>query len=79
MADVFKLPMDRKFKKLSHGTKTKFALALALSHGAELIVLDEPTAGLDPVFRRELLRLLSELLERDGHSLPERPCGVDRR
>jgi len=69
LADAFQLPMDRKFKKLSHGTKTKFALALALSHGAELVLLDEPTSGLDPAFRRELLKLLSELLQDDGASV----------
>ena len=63
LADAFQLPMTKRFKKLSQGTKTKFALALALSHGAELVLLDEPTAGLDPVFRRELLTLLSELLQ----------------
>lgn len=63
LARSFRLPMDKRFKKLSHGTKTKFALALALSHGAELVLLDEPTSGLDPVFRRELLGMLSELLQ----------------
>jgi ABC-2 type transport system ATP-binding protein len=63
LADAFELPMDKKFKKLSHGTKVKFALALALSHGAELVLLDEPTSGLDPVFRRELLGILADLLQ----------------
>ncbi|MGD8376933.1 MAG: ABC transporter ATP-binding protein [Acidobacteriota bacterium] len=65
IASEFELPMARKFKKLSHGTKMKFALALALSHGAELIILDEPTAGLDPVFRRQFLDRLAGLLQ-DG-------------
>jgi len=63
LADAFGLPMEKKFKALSHGTKVKFALALALSHGAELVLLDEPTSGLDPVFRRELLGLLADLLQ----------------
>jgi ABC-2 type transport system ATP-binding protein len=67
LAGEFELPLAKKFKKLSHGTKTKFALALALSHRAELILLDEPTTGLDPVFRRQLLDMLSELLQ-DEHS-----------
>jgi len=40
--------------QLSNGMKIKFALALALSHGAELMILDEPTSGLDPVSREEL-------------------------
>jgi ABC-2 type transport system ATP-binding protein len=55
----FGLPIDKKFKKLSHGMKMKFSLALALAHDADLLVLDEPTSGLDPVFRRELLERLS--------------------
>ena len=38
----------------------KTSLAIALSHHAELIIMDEPTAGLDPIFRRELLDLLQE-------------------
>jgi ABC-2 type transport system ATP-binding protein len=63
LAGEFDLPLRKKFKKLSHGTKTKFALALALSHGAELVLLDEPTTGLDPVFRRRLLDTLAELLQ----------------
>jgi ABC-2 type transport system ATP-binding protein len=65
LVDAFDLPLDRKFKKLSAGMKTKFALALALSQGAELLLLDEPTSGLDPAFRRDLLKLLGELLQDD--------------
>ena len=40
----------------------KTSLALALSHDAEFIMMDEPTAGLDPVFRRELLDILKDLM-----------------
>jgi ABC-2 type transport system ATP-binding protein len=63
LADAFELPLAKRFGALSHGNKTKFALALALSHRAELVVLDEPTSGLDPVFRRDLLDTLTELLQ----------------
>ena len=63
LAGEFGLPLDKKFKKLSHGTKMKFSLALALSHDADLLVLDEPTSGLDPVFRRELLERLSGVIQ----------------
>lgn len=44
--------------------KMKLSLALALSHHAELFILDEPTAGLDPIVRNEVLEILqSELLD----------------
>ncbi|KPK79783.1 MAG: sodium ABC transporter ATP-binding protein [Gemmatimonas sp. SM23_52] len=68
-ADAFGLPLDKRFGQLSHGNRTKFALALALSHRAELVVLDEPTSGLDPVFRRDLLDTLSELLQDEQTSI----------
>jgi ABC-type multidrug transport system ATPase subunit len=54
------IPMRTKFAKLSLGNQTKVALLLALAQGAELLVLDEPTAGLDPVVVDELLRTLIE-------------------
>jgi ABC-2 type transport system ATP-binding protein len=69
LAREFALPLDKKYKALSHGAKTKFALAMALSHGADLLIMDEPTAGLDPVFRRELLKRLSALLQDEGKSV----------
>jgi len=69
LAREFGLPLDKKYKALSHGAKTKFALAMALSHGADLLIMDEPTAGLDPVFRRELLKRLSALLQDEGKSI----------
>src|SRR5699024_4890123 len=58
----FELPMNRSIKNFSKGMQMKASIALALSHHAELIVMDEPTAGLDPIFRRELLDLLQELM-----------------
>jgi len=69
LASSFDLPLEKKVKRLSQGMRTKFALALALSHDAELLVLDEPTTGLDPVFRRELLHGLSGLLQDEGKSV----------
>jgi len=69
LAAEFGLPLNKKFKTLSHGTKMKFSLALALAHGADLLVLDEPTSGLDPVFRRELLERLSGILQDEGKAV----------
>jgi ABC-2 type transport system ATP-binding protein len=69
LADRFELPLGKRVKALSQGMRTKFALALALAHDADLLLLDEPTTGLDPVFRRELLHGLSGLLEQEGKSI----------
>lgn len=60
--EKFELPMNKAIKNFSKGMQMKASLAIALSHHAELIIMDEPTAGLDPVFRREMLNLLQELL-----------------
>jgi ABC-2 type transport system ATP-binding protein len=54
----FELPLDRTVKVLSRGTRTKLAVLLALCRGAELLVLDEPTAGLDPAMAEEVLQAL---------------------
>lgn len=65
----FELPQNKKLKDFSRGMKTKFSLAVALSHGAELVIMDEPTSGLDPVFRREVLDILLELLQDEQKSV----------
>lgn len=65
----FDLPVKKKLGKLSLGEKKKFALALALSHKAELLLLDEPTAGLDPIFRRRFLDLLAEHIQNEKKSI----------
>jgi ABC-2 type transport system ATP-binding protein len=65
----FEVPEGRKFKKLSRGTQMKLALALALSHDADLILMDEPTAGLDLGFRRELLDHLFGILQDERKSV----------
>jgi len=55
---AFELPLDRKVKALSRGTRTKLALLLTLCRGAELLILDEPTSGLDPAVTEEVLQAL---------------------
>jgi ABC-2 type transport system ATP-binding protein len=65
----FELPSNKKIKELSKGMKMKFSLAIALSHKAELIIMDEPTAGLDPVFRSELLDILYNIIQDENISI----------
>lgn len=69
LMDEFGLVPGAKAGTLSLGMRTKFALSLALSREAELLVLDEPTTGLDPGFRRELIQRLSGLIQDEGRSI----------
>lgn len=55
---AFGLNPDKLYSDLSKGMKTKFQLAFALAHAPKLMVLDEPTGGLDPVFRQEFLQIM---------------------
>lgn len=61
----FNLNPKQKTGRLSKGQKTRFQLAFALSHQAKLFIMDEPAAGLDPLFRQELTGYMQELVE-DG-------------
>jgi ABC-2 type transport system ATP-binding protein len=69
LMEEFQLGPRQVFKKLSHGMKMKFSLALALAHDADLILMDEPTAGLDPVFRFELLNKLRAIIQDEGKTV----------
>ena len=65
----FRLPRDKKFKSFSRGMKMKLSIAAALSHQARLLILDEATAGLDPVARDEILDLFFEFTREENHSI----------
>lgn len=58
-----------KIKNLSKGMKVKYSIVTALCHHARLILMDEPTAGLDPIVRREVLHLFQEYLEKENSSI----------
>ena len=58
----FKLQDFMRYADLSKGMKTKFQIAFALSHKPKLLIMDEPTGGLDPIFRRDLLNILQDFV-----------------
>lgn len=65
----FGIEKNKQFKRLSMGMKMKLSLAVALSHNAKLLILDEPTNGLDPVIRKEIVELLNEFSRDGGNSV----------
>lgn len=67
--DRFGLPKKKKLKEFSKGMKMKMEFAAALSHNPKLLILDEATSGLDPVFRDEILDILREYTEDEEHTI----------
>lgn len=65
----FGLKADQKIKGISHGQRVKSALLLVLARKPKLLVLDEPTTGLDPVARHEILRELTDVMADEGRSI----------
>lgn len=65
----FGLCYDTEYGELSKGMETKFQLTFALAHSPKLLVLDEPTGGLDPSFRRTFLNILQTVVEKENISI----------
>lgn len=65
----FNLPMKKKIKKFSRGMKMKLEFAIAFSHDAKLLILDEATSGLDPIIRDEILSIIREYTEDENHTV----------
>lgn len=63
------LPLDKKLKEFSTGMKAKFKVLSAISHQAQLLILDEPTAGLDVISRDEILDILRDYMETEGRGI----------
>jgi len=66
LLDRFELSGTSKVKTLSKGQNSRLALLLALAHRPRVVILDDPTLGLDPIARKEFLRNVIKLLQADG-------------
>lgn len=67
--EEFRLPAGQKIKHYSRGMAMKLAIAAALSHHPQLLILDEATSGLDPIMRDEMLDVFLEFVQEEDHSI----------
>ena len=67
--EQFHIPMDKKIKEFSTGMKRKLQVLLAISHNADLLILDEPTSGMDVIAREELLDMLRSYMETEDRAI----------
>lgn len=69
LLDRFHLDRRKKIRELSRGMVAKVSLILALSYEPRVLILDDPTSGLDPVVRRDFLESITELAQKDGRTI----------
>ncbi len=69
MIEYFKLSKKKKIKHLSNGQRAQVSLALALAPNPELLIMDDPTLGLDAAIRRQFLEGMIELIMRQGRTV----------
>ena len=69
LMETFRLPMDRRVKEMSIGMRAQLNLALAMATEPELLILDDPTLGLDTVARRQFLELAIELIQQQERTI----------
>ncbi|MDE6847108.1 MAG: ABC transporter ATP-binding protein [Lachnospiraceae bacterium] len=67
--EKFQLPVKRRIKQYSRGMTMKLAIAAALSHHPQLLILDEATSGLDPIMRDEMLDVFLDFVQEEDHSI----------
>jgi len=69
LIETFRLPMDRRVKDLSMGMRAQLNLSLAMAIDPELLILDDPTLGLDTVARRQFLELAIEVIQKQDRTI----------
>lgn len=69
LIEMFHLPMDRRISQLSIGMRAQLNLSLALAIDPELLILDDPTLGMDTVARRQFLELAIDLIQQQGRTI----------
>lgn len=65
----FNLKLNQKIDTLSKGMRIKYSIAIALSHKAKILIIDEPSSGLDPIIREEVMKILVEFMKNGGKGL----------
>lgn len=84
IAQKLDLDLSKRFRTLSSGNKQKLGIVLALMHSPELLIMDEPTVGLDPLLQNEIYKMLADLKKKgttifiSSHNLPEVERVCDR-